>query len=88
MPYRLEINEKCVQDHPLSMGIKYLYLIEDSTYLLEIAFEAKSFCDTTKNAVYYKDMDSGVNNFIRAGRGYDNKYKRMTEIREALFRTG
>jgi hypothetical protein len=37
------------------MGIKYSYLIREiSKYLLEVAFEAKSSCDVTENAVIIK----------------------------------
>jgi hypothetical protein len=53
MPYRCEINGdgcKVIIEH--DMGIKYSYLIKEiSRYLLEIAFEAKSSCDITENAV-------------------------------------
>ena len=53
MPYRCEINRegcKVIIEH--EMGIKYSHLIKEiSRYLLEVAFEAKSSCDVTENAV-------------------------------------
>ncbi len=56
MPYRCEINGdacKVIIEH--DMGIKYSYLIKEiSRYLLEVAFEAKSSCDVTENAVIIK----------------------------------
>ena len=56
MPYRIEINGdgcKIIIEH--DMGIKYSYLIKEiSRYLLEVAFEAKSSCDVTENAVIIK----------------------------------
>jgi hypothetical protein len=56
MPYRIEINGdryKIIIEH--DMGIKYSYLIREiSKYLLEVAFEAKSSCDVTENAVIIK----------------------------------
>jgi hypothetical protein len=56
MPYRCEISGddcKIIIEH--DMGIKYSYLIKEiSRYLLEIAFEAKSFCDITENTVIIK----------------------------------
>jgi hypothetical protein len=37
------------------MGQKYSYLIREiSRYLLEVAFEKKSSCDVTENAVIIK----------------------------------
>jgi hypothetical protein len=56
MPYRFVIAEdsyKIIIEH--DMGPKYSYLIREITrYLLEIAFEAKSSCDVTNNAVIIK----------------------------------
>jgi hypothetical protein len=56
MPYRFEINGdiyKIIIEH--DMGIKYSYLIKEiSRYLLEVAFEKKSSCDVTENAVIIK----------------------------------
>ena len=56
MPYRIEINGdryKIIIEN--DMGIKYSYLIREiSKYLLEVAFEAKSSCDVTENAVIIK----------------------------------
>jgi hypothetical protein len=56
MPYRCEIDEdrcKIIIEH--DMGLKYSYLIKEiSRYLLEVAFEAKSSCDITENAVIIK----------------------------------
>ena len=56
MPYRVEINGdgyKIIIEH--DMGIKYSYLIKEiSRYLLEVAFEAKSSCDVTENAIIIK----------------------------------
>ena len=56
MPYRIEINGdgcKIIIEH--DMGIKYSYLIKEiSRYLLEVAFEAKSSCDVTENAIIIK----------------------------------
>lgn len=53
MPYKSEVNEnscKIIIEH--DMGHKYSYLIKEiSRYLLEIAFEAKSSCEVTENAV-------------------------------------
>lgn len=53
MPYRCEINRegcKVIIEH--EMGIKYSHLIKEiSRHLLEVAFEAKSSCDVTENAV-------------------------------------
>jgi hypothetical protein len=56
MPYRFEINGndcKIIIEH--DMGLKYSYLIKEiSTHLMEAAFEAKSSCDVTENAVIIK----------------------------------
>jgi predicted DNA-binding protein len=56
MPYRYEIIKdgcKIIIEH--DMGIKYSQLIKEiSRYLLEVAFETKSFCDITENAVIIK----------------------------------
>ena len=53
MPYRIEVagdNQKIIIDH--GMGHKYSYLIKEiSRYLLEVAFETKSSCEITDNAV-------------------------------------
>jgi hypothetical protein len=53
MPYRFEItgeNCKVIIEH--GIGRKYSYLIKGiSRYLLEVAFETKSLCDITDNAV-------------------------------------
>jgi hypothetical protein len=56
MPYRCEINgEGCKVIIEHDMGIKYSYLIKEiSRYLLEVAFQAKSSCDVTENAVIIK----------------------------------
>ena len=56
MPYRYEINRdsyKIIIEH--DMGHRYSYLIKEiSRYLLEVAFETKSTCDITENAVIIK----------------------------------
>ncbi len=56
MPYRVEAagdGYKIIIEH--DMGSKYSYLIREIVrYLLEIAFEAKSSCDVTNNAVIIK----------------------------------
>ena len=56
MPYRFETNGngcKIIIEH--DMGLKYSKLIKEvSMYLLEIAFEAKSSCDVTENAIIIK----------------------------------
>ena len=56
MPYRCEINEngcKIIIEH--DMGFKYSYLIKEiSRYILEVAFESKTSCDITDNAVVIK----------------------------------
>jgi hypothetical protein len=56
MPYRFEVNGndcKIIIEH--DMGLKYSYLIKEiSMYLLEVAFEAKSSCDVTENAIIIK----------------------------------
>jgi hypothetical protein len=56
MPYRFETNGngcKIIIEH--DMGLKYSNLIKEiSMYLLEIAFEAKSSCDVTENAIIIK----------------------------------
>jgi len=56
MPYRFEItgkNIKIIIEH--DMGTKYSHLIKEiSRYLLEVAFETKSSCDITENAVIIK----------------------------------
>jgi hypothetical protein len=56
MPYRVEAagdGYKIIIEH--DMGSKYSYLIREiARYLLEIAFEAKSSCDITNNAVIIK----------------------------------
>ena len=53
MPHRIEVavdNQKIIIDH--GMGHKYSYLIKEiSRYLLEVAFQTKSSCDITENAV-------------------------------------
>jgi hypothetical protein len=53
MPHRIEVavdNQKIIIDH--GMGHKYSYLIKEiSRYLLEVAFETKSSCEITDNAV-------------------------------------
>ena len=53
MPHRIEVagdNQKIIIDH--DMGRKYSYLIKEiSRYLLEVAFQTKSSCDITENAV-------------------------------------
>jgi hypothetical protein len=56
MPYRFEINGngcKIIIEH--DMGLKYSTLIKEiSMYLLEMAFETKSSCDVTENAIIIK----------------------------------
>ena len=56
MPYRFEITGKDIKiiiEH--DMGPKYSHLIKEiSRYLLEVAFETKSSCDITENAVIIK----------------------------------
>ncbi len=56
MSYRCEMNGqgfKIIIQH--DMGLKYSHLIKEvSRYLLEVAFEAKSSCDVTENAVIIK----------------------------------
>ena len=56
MPHRIEVDEdiyKIIIEH--DMGQKYSYLIKEvSRYLLEVAFETKSSCDVTDNAVIIK----------------------------------
>jgi hypothetical protein len=56
MPHRIEVDgdiHKIIIEH--DMGHKYSYLIKEiSRYLLEIAFETKSSCDITDNAVIIK----------------------------------
>jgi hypothetical protein len=53
MPYRFEITGdscKVIIEH--DMGAKYSHLIKGiSRYLLEVAFETKSLCDITDNAI-------------------------------------
>jgi len=53
MPYRFEVtgkNIKIIIEH--DMGAKYSHLIREiSRYLLEVAFETKSTCAITENAV-------------------------------------
>lgn len=53
MPHRIEVagdNQKIIIDH--GMGHKYSYLLKEITrYLLEVAFETKSSCEITDNAV-------------------------------------
>ena len=56
MSHRIEVTGdiyKIIIEH--DMGQKYSYLIKEiSRYLLEIAFEKKSSCDVTENAVIIK----------------------------------
>jgi hypothetical protein len=56
MPYRYAIDGdscKIIIEH--DMGLKYSYLIKEiSRYLLDVAFEAKSSCELTENAVIIK----------------------------------
>jgi hypothetical protein len=56
MSHRIEVagdSYKIIIEH--DMGRKYSYLIKEiSRYLLEIAFEKKSSCDVTENAVIIK----------------------------------
>ena len=56
MSHRVEVAGdiyKIIIEH--DMGRKYSYLIKEiSRYLLEIAFETKSSCDVTENAVIVK----------------------------------
>ena len=56
MSHRIEVagdSYKIIIEH--DMGRKYSYLIKEiSRYLLEIAFETKSSCDVTENAVIIK----------------------------------
>ena len=56
MSHRIEVDEniyKIIIEH--DMGQKYSYLIKEiSRYLLEVAFETKSSCDVTENAVIIK----------------------------------
>ena len=56
MSHRIEVDRniyKIIIEH--DMGGKYSYLIKEiSRYLLEVAFETKSFCDVTDNAVIIK----------------------------------
>jgi hypothetical protein len=56
MPYRIELNGdqcKIIIEH--DMGVKYSHLIKEiSRYLLEVAFETRSSCDVTENAVIIK----------------------------------
>ena len=56
MSHRLEVDRdiyKIIIEH--DMGRKYSYLIKEiSRYLLEVAFEIKSSCDVTDNAVIIK----------------------------------
>lgn len=53
MPHRIEVTGdiyKIIIDH--DMGHKYSYLVKEiSRYLLEVAFQTKSSCETTDNAV-------------------------------------
>ena len=53
MPHRVEVAgdvHKIIIEH--DMGRKYSYLIKEiSRYLLEVAFETRSSCDVTENAV-------------------------------------
>jgi hypothetical protein len=56
MSHRIEVDRdiyKIIIEH--DMGRKYSYLIKEiSRYLLEVAFEKKSSCDVTENAVIIK----------------------------------
>ena len=56
MSHRIEVDGniyKIIVEH--DMGQKYSYLIKEiSRYLLEVAFEKKSSCDITENAVIIK----------------------------------
>ena len=56
MPHRVEVAGdiyKITIEH--DMGHKYSYLVKEiSRYLLEIAFQTKSSCDVTENAVIIK----------------------------------
>jgi hypothetical protein len=56
MSHRIEVTGdiyKIIIEH--DMGQKYSYLIREiSRYLLEVAFEKKSSCDVTENAVIIK----------------------------------
>ena len=56
MSHRIEVAgdiHKIIIEH--DMGRKYSYLIKEiSRYLLEVAFETKSSCDVTENAVIIK----------------------------------
>jgi hypothetical protein len=56
MPHRVEVAGdiyKIIIEH--DMGHKYSYLVKEiSRYLLEIAFQTKSYCDVTDNAVIIK----------------------------------
>jgi hypothetical protein len=56
MPYRYAIDgdsSKIIIEH--DMGLKYSYLIKEiSRCLLDVAFEAKSSCELTENAVIIK----------------------------------
>lgn len=56
MPYICEINEgscKIIIEH--DMGFKYSHLIREiSTYLLEVVFETKTYCDITENTITIK----------------------------------
>ena len=56
MPHRLEMTGdiyKIIIEH--DMGPKYSYLIREiARYLLEVAFETKSSCGITENAVIIK----------------------------------
>ena len=56
MPHRIEVDGdiyKIIIEH--DMGHKYSYLIREiSRYLLEVAFEIKSSCEVTENAVIIK----------------------------------
>lgn|ERR687891_1663949 len=56
MPYRFEITgESCKIIIEHDMGSKYSHLIKGiSRYLLEVAFDTKSLCDVTDNAVIIK----------------------------------
>jgi hypothetical protein len=56
MSHRIEVTGdiyKIISKH--DMGRKYSYLIKEiSRYLLEVAFEKKSSCDVTEDAVIIK----------------------------------
>jgi hypothetical protein len=56
MPHRVEVDgdiNKIIIEH--DMGHKYSYLVKEiSRYLLEVAFQTKSSCDVTENAVIIK----------------------------------